>query len=93
MIKLIIFDLDGVLVSTKDIHYVSLNKALSNIDCKYEISLKDHLERYDGLPTSRKLKMLTIDKNLPIDLYEQIIQKMWGIGVPEDLEYFLKNYK
>lgn len=72
MIKLIIFDLDGVLVSTKDLHYISLNKALSNIDSKYEISLKDHIERYDGLPTARKLKMLSIDKNLPIDLYEQI---------------------
>lgn len=72
MIKLIIFDLDGVLVSTKDIHYISLNKALSNIDSKYEISLQDHYERYDGLPTSRKLKMLTEDKNLPIQFYEQI---------------------
>ena len=37
MIKLIIFDLDGVLVSTKDIHYNSLNKSLSNIDKKFEI--------------------------------------------------------
>jgi HAD superfamily hydrolase (TIGR01509 family) len=72
MIKLIIFDLDGVLVSTKDLHYISLNKALSNIDSNYEILLKDHIERYDGLPTSRKLKMLTIDKNLPVNLYEQI---------------------
>lgn len=72
MIKLIIFDLDGVLVSTKDIHYVSLNKALNNIDSKYEISLSEHYEKYDGLPTSRKLKMLTNDKNLPIELYEQI---------------------
>lgn len=72
MIKLIVFDLDGVLVSTKDLHYISLNRALNNVDSKYEISLKDHLERYDGLPTSRKLKMLTIDKNLPVNLYEQI---------------------
>ena len=72
MIKLIVFDLDGVLVSTKDLHYISLNKALSNIDTKYEISLTDHYERYDGLPTTRKLKMLTVDKGLPIDFYEQI---------------------
>ena len=72
MIKLVIFDLDGVLVSTKDLHYVSLNKALNNIDSKYEISLTDHYERYDGLPTSRKLKMLTEEKKLPIEFYEQI---------------------
>lgn len=72
MIKLVIFDLDGVLVSTKDIHYNSLNKALSNIDNKYEISLIDHIEKYDGLPTMRKLQMLTNDKNLPIKYYDQI---------------------
>jgi HAD superfamily hydrolase (TIGR01509 family) len=72
MIKLIIFDLDGVLVSTKDIHFVSLNRALSNIDCKYEISLADHYERYDGLPTIKKLKMLTEEKDLPVIYYEQI---------------------
>ena len=72
MIKLIIFDLDGVLVSTKNIHYISLNKALSNLDNKYEISLNEHYEKYDGLPTNRKLKMLTKEKNLPIEYYEQI---------------------
>jgi beta-phosphoglucomutase-like phosphatase (HAD superfamily) len=72
MIKLIIFDLDGVLETTKDIHYKSLNKALSNIDNKYEISLTDHIERYDGLPTIRKLQMLTTDKNLPVEFYDQI---------------------
>ena len=32
MIKLIIFDLDGVLVDAKEIHYQALNTALSNID-------------------------------------------------------------
>ena len=39
MIKLIIFDLDGVLVDAKEIHYQALNKALSNIDKKYVIIL------------------------------------------------------
>ena len=38
MIKLIIFDLDGVLVDAKEIHYQALNKALSNINDKYIIS-------------------------------------------------------
>ena len=72
MIKLIIFDLDGVLVSTKDIHYISLNKALDNIGDKYKISLSDHYERYDGLPTYRKLEMLTNEKNLPVEYHDQI---------------------
>jgi len=72
MIKLIIFDLDGVLVSTKDIHYVSLNKALSNLDDKYKISLNEHYDLYDGLPTFKKLNLLSENKNLPIEFYEQI---------------------
>jgi len=38
--KFIIFDLDGVLVEAKEIHYKSLNEALSE---KYMISCDDHL--------------------------------------------------
>ena len=72
MIKLIVFDLDGVLVSTKELHYVSLNRSLSDIDSKYEIGLEEHYEMYDGLPTMRKLKMLTQHKNLPPEFYEQM---------------------
>jgi beta-phosphoglucomutase-like phosphatase (HAD superfamily) len=32
MIKTIIFDLDGVLVNTKKIHYEALNKALNKVE-------------------------------------------------------------
>lgn len=35
MVKLIVFDLDGVLVSTKKLHYDAFNKALAEIDPKY----------------------------------------------------------
>lgn len=59
MIKLVIFDLDGVLVDTKLAHYEALNKAL--VDFAYEpISYEDHLHRFDGLPTFQKLKILDI---------------------------------
>jgi beta-phosphoglucomutase-like phosphatase (HAD superfamily) len=47
--KLIIFDLDGVLVSTKDLHYEALNSALEEVDSKYVISRQDHLKTFDGL--------------------------------------------
>ncbi len=57
MIKAIFFDLDGVLVSTKLIHFEALNYALNKILNK-KISFKDHVEIYDGLPTSKKLKIL-----------------------------------
>ena len=32
MIKLIIFDLDGVLVNSRELHYEALNRALKEID-------------------------------------------------------------
>lgn len=58
MIKAIVFDLDGTLVSTKDLHYESLNKALYEVAPDFVISREDHLKFYDGLPTTTKLKML-----------------------------------
>jgi HAD superfamily hydrolase (TIGR01509 family) len=69
MIKFIIFDLDGVLVEAKNIHFEALNKALGP---QYEITWNEHLSRYDGLKTNQKLEMLTQDKGLPIKLYKQV---------------------
>ena len=71
MIKLVIFDLDGVLVEAKNIHYNALNKALGK---KYAISWDEHLSIYDGLKTNQKLKMLTKNKNLPIKIHSQICE-------------------
>jgi HAD superfamily hydrolase (TIGR01509 family) len=72
MKKLIIFDLDGVLVSTKDLHYEALNSALEEVDSKYVISRQDHLKTFDGLKSSEKLDMLTKDRGLPQELHSQI---------------------
>jgi len=69
MIKLIIFDLDGVLVEAKQIHYEALNKALGE---KYSISWDEHLYTYDGIKTNQKLDMLTKNKDLPINFHKQI---------------------
>jgi HAD superfamily hydrolase (TIGR01509 family) len=69
MIKFIIFDLDGVLVEAKNIHFEALNKALGP---QYEITWNEHLSRYDGLKTNQKLEMLTQDKGLPTKLYKQV---------------------
>ena len=60
MIKLVLFDLDGVLIKAKDIHYRALNQALGE---EYAISTEEHLGRYDGLPTNVKLEMLVKDKD------------------------------
>ena len=64
MIKVIIFDLDGVLVDTKNIHFESLNLALKKFKFD-EISFDDHNKIFDGLPTLEKLKILNKKKNYP----------------------------
>ena len=66
--KLIIFDLDGVLVEAKSIHYESLNKALG----EYAISWDEHLAVYDGLKTNQKLDMLHERKGLPTQYFNSV---------------------
>lgn len=67
MIKAVIFDMDGVLIEAKDWHYEALNRALRLFG--YEISRYEHLTMYDGLPTSRKLEMLSLQCGLPRELH------------------------
>ena len=69
MIKTIIFDLDGVLIESKEIHYKALNAALP---FDYRIGYEEHLSTYDGLPTKQKLELLTLTKNLPKVLHAEI---------------------
>jgi HAD superfamily hydrolase (TIGR01509 family) len=74
MNKLIIFDLDGVLVESKEWHFYSLNDALEKVDPKYMISYDEHLSTYDGLNTTKKLKILTQNKGLDPKYYDQVWQ-------------------
>ncbi|AJC90223.1 HAD family hydrolase [Campylobacter subantarcticus] len=66
-IKAILFDMDGVLIEAKDWHYEALNKALKLFGM--EISRIEHLTTFDGLPTKDKLKMLSLEKGLPVGLH------------------------
>jgi len=72
MIKLIIFDLDGVLVEAKNIHYDALNLAISKFDESCIIEWNEHLSKFDGLKTQQKLEMLTKDKGLSLDYHKPI---------------------
>ena len=72
-IKGIIFDMDGVLIDAKDWHYEALNQALDLFG--YKISRYDHLVTFDGLPTRKKLEMLSMEKGLPVGLHD-FINKM-----------------
>lgn len=62
--------MDGVLIEAKDWHYEALNKALRLFGM--EISRYDHLVTYDGLPTRRKLEMLSMERGLPASLHQFI---------------------
>jgi len=70
--KLVIFDLDGVLIDSRDIHYDALNSALVKINPKFVITREEHLSKYDGLGTTMKLKMLTELKGLPVEYHDQV---------------------
>lgn len=72
MIKILVLDFDGVVANCKELHYESLNKALSEIDEKYIISKDEHISTFDGLSTRKKLILLNSIKNFPLDKMDQV---------------------
>ena len=66
-IEAVVFDMDGVLIDAKEWHYEALNRALEYFG--YTISRADHLTTFDGLPTRKKLEMLTEERGLPRGLH------------------------
>lgn len=70
--KAIIFDLDGVLVDSKHIHYDALNLALGSINTKYVISRKDQDSIFEGMTTRSKLDILTHTLGLPKELHDYV---------------------
>lgn len=70
MIRGVVFDMDGVLIDARDWHFQALNEALEIFG--YEISMEDHLQRFDGLPTRVKLQTLSDERCLPISLHSVI---------------------
>ena len=72
MIKQIIFDLDGVLIDSRELHFKSFDAALRELCPDFAITKEEHLSTYDGLPTTKKLELLTQNKGLPKSIYNQI---------------------
>lgn len=73
MIKGIIFDLDGVLVDAVDWHFKALNRSLNLFGCALDEI--EHKEHFDGLPTIKKLEMLSESKGLPKNLHPFIMEQ------------------
>ena len=69
-IKAVLFDLDGVLVDATDWHYEALNRALGLFG--YTIARYEHLTTYNGLPTRKKLEMLSVEKGFPRGLHSLV---------------------
>jgi HAD superfamily hydrolase (TIGR01509 family) len=65
--RAVLFDMDGVLVDAREWHYEALNYALSIFG--YEISRVDHINKFNGLSTKKKLELLSESKNFPTDLH------------------------
>ena len=70
-----IFDLDGVLIDSKEIHFNSLNRALSEINETYVISKEEQAQTFEGLSTKAKLDILSYSKGLPKELHNVIWEK------------------
>jgi len=84
MIKLILFDLDGVLVDTKEIHFKCLNEAIEYYsDSSKIITLSEHHSKYDGLKTFDKLSHLTKEKGLDSNLHDLIWNKKQELTLNE----------
>ena len=68
MINTVLFDMDGVLIDAKKWHFDALNLALDIFG--FKISDDEHERTYDGLPTYKKLEMLSERHGLPVGLHE-----------------------
>ena len=67
MIKAVVFDMDGVLIDAKDWHYEALNEVLDLFGVP--IGRDAHLSTFDGLPTRRKLEILSKTRGFPLGLH------------------------
>lgn len=70
IIKAIVFDMDGVLVDATEWHFLAFNAALS--DYGFNIGINEHRTIFNGLPTRKKLSILSDKYNLPIELHAEI---------------------
>lgn len=70
MIRGALFDMDGVLIDAADWHYDALNEALEIFG--YTIDRSEHLNRFNGMTTRKKLQILTEERGFPQELQDVV---------------------
>lgn len=96
MIKLIIFDLDGVLVDTKKTHYKAFNLALKKNHIDYQISFSEHIKKFEGLPTKEKINILIKEKKIDKKYSKKIYlnkQSLTAKLLKKEVKYSRKTFE
>lgn len=74
--RLIVFDLDGVLLDFCEVHYETLNQAITEIaGPTFSISRAEHISIHNGRSTRNKLSILVQEKGLQRELTEDIFNR------------------
>lgn len=74
--KLVVFDLDGVLLDFCEVHYNALNEAIADVaGPSFCITRDAHESTYNGRSTRAKLAMLHEEKGLDLDLHAAIFDR------------------
>lgn len=83
----VIFDLDGVLIDSKEIHFDALNLALKSINEKYVISRREQADIFEGMTTRSKLDILSHTKGLPRELHNYVwnLKQQYSAAMFKDL--------
>lgn len=89
MNRAIIFDLDGVLIDSKELHYDALNLALKSINEKYVISREEQRDTFEGMTTRSKLDILSHTRGLPRELHDYIwnLKQQYSAAMFEDFPH------
>jgi HAD superfamily hydrolase (TIGR01509 family) len=73
--KCVLFDLDGVLVNSRVLHFETFRDALKEVVPDFQITWSEHEKEMDGLPTRSKLRMLLSKGVLTKEESERVYQK------------------
>lgn len=74
MLEAVIFDFDGVLVDSENLHYQAFNRTLTKFN--YQLSIRDYYDRFLGLSDQELLRV--VDKEGKLSLSNQQFEKLLG---------------